>query len=297
MEPSFEVDDPGVAALQRSRRLDDFVGTPSPFQRKSQSITASQAAMEQRLADFDRMFEGPSRPRITTGRPNIDHARSPISREDSSIASEEHDEENPISDNAPRPQTNLEAPESQSRSSSAIDSTPSEDSTDWEEDNIVKDHAQRLQGEDDQVPASRHSQPPFLQPTLDLTKKEILDSFIQRFRIFRQTQASGVREVASGPASEPGNSAGASTSRPSTSSTFRPGTSSRRRRISGADGREGSDENHDEVPANGNGPSDEPEDPPLKFACPYRKRDPRKYCLSKWRRCALTPHESVSRVK
>ena len=34
-----------------------------------------------------------------------------------------------------------------------------------------------------------------------------------------------------------------------------------------------------------------------KFACPYRKRDPRKYCIKNWRSCALTPQESVARVK
>lgn len=35
----------------------------------------------------------------------------------------------------------------------------------------------------------------------------------------------------------------------------------------------------------------------LKFACPYRKRDPRKYNVQNWRPCALTPHKTVARVK
>jgi hypothetical protein len=35
-----------------------------------------------------------------------------------------------------------------------------------------------------------------------------------------------------------------------------------------------------------------------KFACPYRKRNPRKYCVQGiWRPCALTPLESIARVK
>lgn len=34
-----------------------------------------------------------------------------------------------------------------------------------------------------------------------------------------------------------------------------------------------------------------------KFACPYRKYDPRKYCVQNWRPCALTALDSVSRVK
>ena len=34
-----------------------------------------------------------------------------------------------------------------------------------------------------------------------------------------------------------------------------------------------------------------------KFACPYRKHDARKYCVRNWRSCALTPLETVARVK
>jgi len=34
-----------------------------------------------------------------------------------------------------------------------------------------------------------------------------------------------------------------------------------------------------------------------KFACPYRKYDPRKYCVRNWRPCALTALDSVARVK
>ena len=34
-----------------------------------------------------------------------------------------------------------------------------------------------------------------------------------------------------------------------------------------------------------------------KFACPYRKRDPRKYCVQSWRTCALTALDTVARVK
>lgn len=33
------------------------------------------------------------------------------------------------------------------------------------------------------------------------------------------------------------------------------------------------------------------------FACPYRKHNPRKYNVSEWRPCALTPHNTIARVK
>jgi hypothetical protein len=35
----------------------------------------------------------------------------------------------------------------------------------------------------------------------------------------------------------------------------------------------------------------------LRFACPFRKRDSRKYCVQTWRACALTPHRTIARVK
>lgn len=34
-----------------------------------------------------------------------------------------------------------------------------------------------------------------------------------------------------------------------------------------------------------------------KFACPYRKHDPRKYNITDWRTCALTPQSTIARVK
>jgi hypothetical protein len=44
-----------------------------------------------------------------------------------------------------------------------------------------------------------------------------------------------------------------------------------------------------------------PKDPSrvLEFACPYRKRDPKKYnaTVPQWQKCALNSFETVSRVK
>ena len=42
----------------------------------------------------------------------------------------------------------------------------------------------------------------------------------------------------------------------------------------------------------------DPKDGP-KFACPYRKHEPHKYCgnIKQWRSCAMTPLTSIARVK
>lgn len=39
------------------------------------------------------------------------------------------------------------------------------------------------------------------------------------------------------------------------------------------------------------------EDDKTKYACPYRKHNAQKYCVHNWRSCALTPFETVARVK
>jgi len=33
------------------------------------------------------------------------------------------------------------------------------------------------------------------------------------------------------------------------------------------------------------------------FACSFRKQNPRQYCVDNWRPCALTPFQTIARVK
>lgn len=62
-----------------------------------------------------------------------------------------------------------------------------------------------------------------------------------------------------------------------------------------ADEEQDNDENRSKKPKMTSLPSNEKEN--RKFACPYRKHDPRKYSIQHWRSCALTPLETVARVK
>jgi hypothetical protein len=39
------------------------------------------------------------------------------------------------------------------------------------------------------------------------------------------------------------------------------------------------------------------DDDNTKFACPYRKHNPQRYCVQYWRPCALTALDTVARVK
>jgi len=60
------------------------------------------------------------------------------------------------------------------------------------------------------------------------------------------------------------------------------------------------DEDDDRDPKRPKKTKSQPEDrcdSVMKFACPYRKYNPQKYCIKNWRLCALTPLDSVSRVK
>jgi hypothetical protein len=60
------------------------------------------------------------------------------------------------------------------------------------------------------------------------------------------------------------------------------------------------DEDDDRDPKRPRNKKSQPEDrcdSVMKFAYPYRKYDPQKYCIRNWRLCALTPLDSISRVK
>ncbi|KAF8860486.1 hypothetical protein BDZ45DRAFT_313592 [Acephala macrosclerotiorum] len=47
----------------------------------------------------------------------------------------------------------------------------------------------------------------------------------------------------------------------------------------------------------GKQPATEPVSVELQYACPYRKHDPRKYCVQDWKICAINSHKNVARIK
>ena len=184
-----------------------------------------------------------------------------------------------------------------SQNSSMTDSTLSEDVTDWDEDSDVESCEHQLHPSSrTHLTGSPRCQSSLFQFTLEPVKKRMLDRLMEEFWIiFNQRWPAGAKQCS--PASN-------NVTTSSSGSTLQTGARSGAN-ISG--NREGSyrdEQNHDGNPDKGlGGNGKQPESPSHEnqtapgFACPYRKRDSRKYCVRDWRSCALGPHKTVARVK
>ena len=182
--------------------------------------------------------------------------------------------------------------------SSKTDSSLSEDATDWEEDSDLEHDVHQLHLSDSgQLPAE--SQKPLIQYVLDPTRKEMIDRLMEEFWIiFNRNWPVGARLCPAVPRNNsPSTSRGVSGS-DNPSVTYSGGS------LRGFEGSGKRDkEPPDDRPGEGSGePSNTPESvpntaEPIGFACPYRKRNPKKYCVSDWRPCTLNPLKTVARVK
>ena len=182
--------------------------------------------------------------------------------------------------------------------SSMTDSSLSEDATDWGEDSDLEHDVHQLHLSDSgHLPAE--SQKPLIEYVLDPTKQEMIDRLIEEFWIiFNRNWPIGARLCPGAPRNNsPPTSRGVSGS-DNPSVTYSGGS------LRGFEGSGKRDkEPPDDRPGEGSGePSKTPESvpntaEPIGFACPYRKRNPRKYCVSDWRPCTLNPLKTVARVK
>jgi hypothetical protein len=190
---------------------------------------------------------------------------------------------------------------SPSQNSSMTDSTLSEDVTDWEKDSDVETCEQQLYRSTSQTHliGEKRYQLILFQSTLEPAKKRMVDRLMEEFWIiFNQKWPADAKQcsLASGSSTYITNV--------SPGSTFRIGTHPGTNLLGSQGGDNGNEQNPDKNPDNGRGekgkqpesPSNENQTAPG-FACPYRKRDPRKYCVRDWRSCALGPHKTVARVK
>ena len=185
-----------------------------------------------------------------------------------------------------------------SKGTSMTDSSLSEDATDWEEDSDTEQDIYQLYFSNSaRLPVQ--SQKPLIQDVLDPMKKEMVDRLMEEFWIiFNRKWPICARSC---PVASGGNSA------PTTGGTSRSDnplsiSSVRGLRKSRGSGKEEKGD-ADDGPGEGSG---EPRKPPdsvpdisqvVGFACPYRKHNPRKYCMKDWRLCTLKPLKTVARVK
>ncbi len=139
-----------------------------------------------------------------------------------------------------------------------------------------------------------------LRSLLASMKQELMVHIMDEFMDYlKQNLGWGTRTHGNAPDEAPNSTY---QSEPRTASQF--SSNNRRRQYNG-------DENNKKGPGDGDDDDDDEDerapkrvrassvttDNNPKFTCPYRKYDPRKYCVQNWRPCALTPLENVARVK
>jgi hypothetical protein len=132
-------------------------------------------------------------------------------------------------------------------------------------------------------------------PILTPMKQAIVGRVMKEFWvIFNQEWSSNIRKCA-GDAYNKSSSA----TKPETSPSRQHVLSGPKKRVGDNDHDQDRDEEEGKNPKRPRKQKSVPEDriDGAKFACPYRKHDPRKYTIRSWRVCALTPLDSVSRVK
>jgi hypothetical protein len=188
---------------------------------------------------------------------------------------------------------------SSSKSGFMTDSTIVEDLTDWEEDSDGDNYVHQVECDYSALVQRDVEYQSLIGDSLEPVKREMVDRLMEEFWIiFHQKLFTDFRKCPS----NPGDSA--STSRSTFGFEFGQGSLAGGNPGGGQNGDERDDENFGNDPKDGpGGKGTQPEFPPntdqtpAVFACPYRKHNPRKYCVRDWRTCALTPHKTVARVK
>ena len=134
-----------------------------------------------------------------------------------------------------------------------------------------------------------------LDPVLTPMKRALVDRIMKDFWIiFNQEWSANIHKCSGSPSTSSSTSAiqGAHAVTESSSTNKQ-----KRQREDDDDSNSREDGNED--PAWRKDCPSETQNKKKKFACPYRKRDPRKYnyCTRSWRTCALTSFDTIARVK
>ena len=136
-----------------------------------------------------------------------------------------------------------------------------------------------------------------VKPVLTYAKRQLVDHIMEEFWIlFNQGWVRNVRKC-TGSTSVSGRESSSSSgpNSPDNQGSQKSQKSGKRRRD---DEPNGDPDDRGRVPERSKEGSKDLDRRRLKFACPYRKHNSRKYCIqSIWRSCALTPQDTVARVK
>jgi len=138
-----------------------------------------------------------------------------------------------------------------------------------------------------------------LQPVFGPLKQAIIEHVMKEFWvIFNQQWSMNVRKCNGGGSEPIDGASNSSSSRDSSKQGEKKNKDkSKRERGSNDDQRDGSDQEGNFKRTRGSNEFSKDRKSNEKFACPYRKHNSQKYSVHNWRVCALSPLNSVSRVK
>jgi hypothetical protein len=180
---------------------------------------------------------------------------------------------------------------------STTESTYSEDETDWDGISSLGSGIERMSIEAD-AGEGMGDEGSFFRRHITAAQLSIVHRLMGEFwAIFEQQWQSGTRQHG---ATESSSSSGLSSLEITGTGQETAAISATNRSKRPRNDEEGDSENEKDRPSKRAGKHPASEDQSeiaLRFACPFRKRNPRKYCVQAWSRCALTPHATVARVK
>ena len=246
----------------------------------------------------------------------VSSPRSEASLEDTLLGSQLCDEATGDSGNASTPARKPLAREEQSReleiivnnadgsdprsqSSSMTDSSILEDATDWEEDSGAEISTHQSDRDAHCHFAKEMEGKSTLFNILEPMKKQIVDGLMEDFWIyFNQNWPSGVQQRP-GASSTSASTFGSAAVCIVPARTASDGNSKGHQTGGGRQDKDPDENNEKGLGGNGKQPESAPNTNQTApgFACPYRKHNPRKYCVKDWRSCALGAHKTVSRLK
>jgi len=186
-----------------------------------------------------------------------------------------------------------------SQISSQADSISSEDDTDWEEDSEAENPPEitRFLASSD-TEENLEFENWIVRNQMTPMRSRVLDRLMAEFwAIFKDSWSTGRRQIC---VASDGASQTTSTSASDSGAISRSSSGVRQVKRSRGDGDDEEQDDRsgrrrkriDKLPA-----VDEDDSLLRQFSCPYRKRDPRKYSVQEWPRCALKPQKTIARLK
>ena len=182
------------------------------------------------------------------------------------------------------------------RTFDAVEESTSPDSEpDWNDDGTTESE----ESYDSMSSGTRDmSDESLIQPLIVASKQKLIDRLMEHFWVLlEQMQNTNIVGHASD-ASSAESKIASSSAAPSAELSSLNGSKRTKRRLredNGTDSEE--DEQNKCTPPQGSSAVSDPTKCNQGFACPYRKHNPRKYGIDGWRPCALTPHNTIARIK